>query len=42
MKHFKNLEFQPFPDTEGRPNSTYFPKKPINVSISQQSVVLVT
>ena len=42
IKHYENLEFQPFPDTEGRPRSTYSPKKPINVSISEQSVVLLT
>ena len=42
MKNDKNLEIQPFPDTDGTPKSTYSPKEPNNVSISEQSVVRLT
>ena len=42
MEHYKNIELKPFPDREGRPKSTYSAKEPSKVSISEQSVVLLT
>ena len=42
MVNYKNLEFKAFPETEGRPTSTNSAKEPINISISEQSVVLLT
>ena len=42
MKNYKNLEIQPFPDTDGRPRSTNSSKEPNNVSTSEQSVLTLT